>query len=87
MTALLIVSGIGLYLMAGIAALLLFDVLTHRIRERLVHTVGEARGVMVPSGVFLGQRTGTIVVILILVVFWPGVLCSALLPKQKGGKD
>ncbi|KKM65835.1 hypothetical protein LCGC14_1487300 [marine sediment metagenome] len=83
MTGLLV--GAGLYLILGLLSLVLLDLRTQRIRDRLREASYDTQALMMS-----GIRTAIVVTALALWVFWPfaiyGAVEGRLRSKTKGGK-
>jgi len=77
---------LGLYLVAGIIALTLLDLITSRIRKRLKSASYDTQEKMTMRGSYIGAKQAIILTVLALWVFWPLVIYSAI-SSQSGGND
>ena len=84
MTGLLV--GAGLYLLLGLMSLVILDLRTQRIRDRLREASYDTQTLMMS-----GIRTAIVVTALALWAFWPFAIYGAveghLKSKTKGGKE
>ena len=64
---------LGLYLVIGIVALVLLDLITGRIRRRFKNASVEAQEKMVAKGSYVGNKQVMILTTFALLVFWPFV--------------
>ena len=83
----LIFQYIGLYLVAGIVILALFDLLTSRIRKRLRGAAVQAQADMASRGNYSGTKSAIVMVTLAIWMFWPLVISSAVLSLAKKGDN
>lgn len=77
---------IGIYLLTGIVAVGLLDLLTGRIRRKLKTVSYEAQEKLAGRGTFVGVKTAMVLTLIALWVFWVvaiyGAISSAVI---KGG--
>ena len=71
------------YLLLGILFLVVFDIITHRLRDRLTQVTYDAQVATANSGSYVRHGAMKIIVVVIMWVFWVGVLVNALLPDKK----
>lgn len=69
---------LALYFTVGFVALLIFDLITGRIRRKLKPASVEAQDKLVKSGNVVGTKTAIIITILALWVFWPFAIYAAI---------
>ena len=69
---------LGLYLVAGIIALGLLDLITGMIRKRLRDMSYDTQSKLIDSGSLVGPKTAIFVTVLILWIFWPLAIYSAI---------
>ena len=73
-----ILIGIGGYFILGVVVLVLFDLITKRIRNRLSSASHESRDRLLESGTPVGTREATALTVGALWLFWPLVIFIAL---------
>lgn len=73
-----VLIGFGIYLGLGIIALGILDVLTKRVRARLVAASGETQDRMFDAGQFLGRKTAMVLTAGALWLFWVVAIYGAL---------
>ena len=81
-----ILNGIGVYFAVGVVAIGLLDLITKRIRSRLFSSSQEAKDRMTISGTAVGTKEAIVLTIGALWLFWPLVICSALIGGKSGKK-
>ena len=73
-----------IYFIGGLLALLVFDLITHRIRNRFRDKAAEAQLVMAQTGNFyIGKRVMLAMFAIITYLFWPFVVLGALRGSEK----
>lgn len=77
-----ILIGFGIYLLLGIIAIGLLDLLTGRVRKRLKLASYETQGKMVASGSLVGVKTAYILTLLALWLFYPIAIYGAITGKK-----
>jgi len=80
MASLILIS----YFCGGLAVLCLFDIITKRIRRKLGAAAFSTQLKMIEANLYLGQRTGTAVFLIIMWLFWPAVLIGAVIGRKGG---
>lgn len=73
-----VLLGIGIYLGLGLIALLILDLLTKRVRSRLVGASLEAQGRMLDTGQMVGRKTAIFLTVGALWLFWVVAIYGAL---------
>jgi len=73
------------YFGGGLLALLVFDLLTKRLRTRLRSSALETQIKMSEANVFLGVKTGIATFLIVTILFWPAVFIGAI--TEKGDQD
>lgn len=76
---------VGIYLGVGLAFLIIFDMLTGRVRSRLKSASLETRSRLAGAGAFVGARMSVVILLLALWIFWPVVLWGAVRSKRDDG--
>jgi len=79
----IIYTGIGIYLLIGGIALVIFDALTKRIRNKLNTAVADTQTRLGASGNPVGNRMAAVLFFWFMWLFWPAVFIGAL-TKSKG---
>lgn len=62
---------IGIYLAVGIVVLAIFDLLTGRVRSRLIPASDETRSKLAGTGYWTGHRGAIVITLLAVWAFWP----------------
>ena len=78
------VTAIGVYLFIGLLVLILFDLVTRRLRNRLRDASDEAQEKLAESGNFVGRKTSIMLTVLALWLFWPAPICGTLYDWIRG---
>ncbi|MDD5220911.1 MAG: hypothetical protein PHV11_10115 [Candidatus Bipolaricaulis sp.] len=78
---------IGLYLLTGIVALGILDLLTGRIRRKLGVASLDTQSKLASQGSYTGSRGALALTIIALLVFWPVAIYGALSKSRSGGKQ
>ena len=79
---------VAIYLIVGLVFLLLLDTYTRIIRKGFANTTYDAQITMANAGSYIGYRAMKIIVVFVLLVFWPGVLVNFVIGviKRRRGK-
>lgn len=75
------------YFSVGIISLLVLDLVTNRVKRRLVPASYETREKLAVSGYYLGARTALVVTLLALWLLWPAVIYAAVVNKNNSEED
>lgn len=75
---------LGLYLVAGIIALILLDLITGRIRKRIKIASFDTQEKMTAKGSYIGTKQAMIITVLALWVLWPVAIYVAIFSSSKG---
>jgi hypothetical protein len=78
--------GLGIYFAVGVLALGLLDLLTKRIRRRILDASLEAQAQLLVSGSSVGYKEAVVLTVAALWLFWPTAIYAAL-TDRKGGDD
>jgi len=81
----IILLALIIYFGVGVCTLVIFDILTHRVRSRLYLASLDTQNRMVATGNYIGNRSSKILIILALWIFWPIAIYGAL-SSSKGDK-
>ena len=81
-----IYTGIGIYLLIGGIALVIFDAITKRIRHKMTSAVVDTQNRLVASGNPVGNRVAAVLLFWATWLFWPVVFIGAI-TKPKGGHN
>lgn len=65
------------YFVGGIIALGIFDLITKRIRRKLIPASYDAQTQLVNSGTVASQKTALVLLIFAMWIFWPLVIANA----------
>lgn len=71
------------YFGSGVLFLVLFDIITGRIRRRLSSASIDTQVRMTRAGLYLGVKTGIIMFVVTMWLFWPAVLVGAVRKEVK----
>lgn len=74
---------IGLYLSGGIIVLVVFDLLTGRIRNRISPASDETRSKLAGTGYWAGHKGAIVITVLATWIFWPVVVYGFVESKFK----
>lgn len=77
----------GIYLGVGIIALLIFDIITKRVRNRLSATSYEAQSVMWKAGSGAGYKTAMAVTLIYLWLLWLPVIAYGILSSVRKSNE
>ena len=80
-------NAIGLYLLLGVLALALLDMLTGRIRLRLRDASYDTQNKLVTAGSPVGSKMAIAVTVAALWLFWPVAIYGALTSRRKKNND
>ena len=80
MTLSWIVAG---YFLTGLVVLVLFDLLTHRIRKNFKNSAYDAKSQLAEKGNYIGDRQALFVMAGVTYLFWPFVIIGALTGKKR----
>lgn len=69
---------IGIYLLTGVVALTILDMLTHRIRTRLKGASYESQSKLADRGVAVSQKAAMVLTVIALWLFWPAAIIGAV---------
>ncbi len=69
------------YLLAGVVALVVLDISTGRIRNRIAGASQDAQEKLTTSGNIVGTKTARVVTLFALWLFWPVAIFGALFGK------
>lgn len=69
------------YLLAGVVALVVLDISTGRIRNRIAAASQETQEKLTTSGNIVGIRTARVVILFALWLLWPIAIFGALFGK------
>jgi hypothetical protein len=69
---------VTIYLLVGLLFLIIFDVATKRIRNRLDDATFEVKNKLAMSGSYVGTRIATTVLLFAIWLMWPVVIVGAL---------
>lgn len=69
---------LGIYLTLGVLALLVLDLVTHRVRQRLTDASYDTQSKLAQTGQYVSSRTALIIIIVALWIFWPAAIYSAI---------
>lgn len=72
------------YLAVGMIYLALFDLITKRLRNKVVFASQEAQSKLISSGNFVGSKVAMLVMVFAVWIFWPAVLVGSIVPGKKG---
>ena len=86
-TTTLIFGIFGLYLAIGLVALVLLDMTTGKIRERLRPASLDVQDKLLTAGSFIGTRTATVFLLLALWIFWPVAIYGAVEKRLKNKRS
>ena len=77
------------YLLCGIVALGLFDIVTGRLRRNWNDAIVKTMGQMSEAGIGLSVRACSVLFIVVMWLFWPAVLVGAVhdLFEKKGEEE
>ena len=73
------------YFALGIIALVLLDWLTGRVRSRLRSASYDAQSKLVLSGNYVGTKMALVLTVVVLWLFWPLAIFSAISSQLKKG--
>ena len=76
-----VLFGVIVYLLLGIILLLLFDLVTKRIRSKLVQATSETQSKLAASGNYVGGKLASVLFLGATLLFWPMVFIGALTDK------
>ncbi len=79
-----VVLGVTIYFFAGVLSLVLLDVLTKRIRGRLVDASYDTRTRLAETGNWMGPKTALVVTVFALWILWPVAIYEAVKDRLKG---
>jgi hypothetical protein len=79
-TVLFVITG---YLTLGAILLLIFDLLTKRIRSKFSCATKETQTRLLASGNYVGGRASSVLFIGALWLFWPAVFIGAITDKKE----
>lgn len=71
-----------IYLVAGILVLVLFDLVTKRIRSKILIATAETQSRMAEAGSPVGSRSARILFLLLMWLFWPAVILGAIAGRR-----
>ena len=71
------------YFLTGLVVLVLFDLLTHRIRKNFKNSAYDAKGQLAEKGNYIGDKQAFLFIALVTYLFWPFVIIGALTGKKK----
>lgn len=74
---------IGIYLAVGIVALLIFDIATGRIRNRISPASDETRTTLANTGYWTGHKGAIVITVLATWIFYPVVIYGFVEDKFK----
>lgn len=86
---------IGAYLVIGIFVLVVFDILTKRIRKRILDAAADTQIKVASANPFMGRgmemligrKTALVLTVLAMWAFWPAVLYGYIESRFKKSKD
>ena len=79
--------GFGIYLLLGLAFLILFDLKTKRIRIKLSQATAETQQALIQSGNYVNTKVATYVFIVVMWLFWVAVVIGAMTDKKEGSNE
>jgi len=82
-----ILTGVIVYLALGVIALLVFDLVTRRIRSKFMQATSETQSRLVLSGNYVGSRLASALFLGALWLFWPAVFIGALTDRTDKKED
>lgn len=85
MNAILLI--LAIYLGVGICALVVLDILTHRIRSRLYSASLDTQSKMIDTGNYVGDKTSKMLTVLALWMFWPVAIYGAFSSPRRNKSD
>jgi len=72
-------SYFAIYLLVGVAAVGVFDLLTKRVRRRLAAAADKTRITLIVAGFGdVGARAGVVALLAVIVLFWPALFYGVL---------
>lgn len=69
---------LGVYLLIGLVVVIVFELITGRIRQKLVGATYDTQQNLQQSGLFVGMSAGKIVILLSIWAFWPILIVGAV---------
>ena len=72
---------IGIYLLSGVVAIGLLDLITGRIRHKLKDASFQTQTKLINTGFFVGLKVAMVVISIVLWIFWPVAIYGAVSEK------
>lgn len=69
---------IGIYLLVGIVALVLLDLITGRIRKNIKDASYKSQEKLAASGSYVGRKTAVVLTLIALWIFYPVAIYGAI---------
>lgn len=69
---------LGVYLLLGIIAIVLLDLRTRRVRNRLKTASVDTQSKLALSGSFVDSKMALIITVIALWIFWPAAIYGAI---------
>lgn len=76
---------LGTYFVLGLAAIILLELLTGKVRRNFADAQDDARQKLLASGNYMGNRTSWLVMAGALWLFWPAALYGVI--RSSGGDN
>jgi hypothetical protein len=73
------------YFMLGLFALIMLDLMTYRIRRRVLAASVDAQTKLAASGSYVSPKMAMILLLGAIWVFWPAVIYAAI--RHRGGNE
>ena len=78
-----VLIGVIVYLLLGVSLLVIFDLLTRRIRSKFVQATSETQHKLAVSGNYVNSKTAAILFLGATLLFWPMVFIGAITDKKE----
>jgi len=73
---------LGIYLILGLIALIIFDLITHNIRDRIHSASDETREKLIATGTYYSPKISLIITLLALWIFWVVAIFASFTTKK-----
>lgn len=74
--------GLGVYLVLGLIALIILDLITHNVRNKIQSASDETREKLIATGTYYSPKASLVITLLALWIFWVVAIFASFTSKR-----